>query len=121
MEEYINSKFEVSPFLNQFLTINGLYSKEGLVSLGDEEMRDRVSKFSFIHIGEFAEFIETYFGFNGTVEEFWALHKEEDFFDLLKPGDYAQLVIIQEAVTGLKGPKKKNKPKKSSKKSRILG
>lgn len=90
MEHFIRRNFNLSPFLDEFFTVLGLYNREAIVSLKDPAFLSKVNEYFKINIQKFKH-IEDVAG--------------QNIMENMKPGDAAQLNAIIEKVTNLKGKK----------------
>uniref|UniRef100_A0A336N0J4 CSON007614 protein n=1 Tax=Culicoides sonorensis TaxID=179676 RepID=A0A336N0J4_CULSO len=104
MENIINKQFSVSPFLQKFMEVMGLFNVEILKKFHLGEIKQRLFQYFIKNIHVFIEDYE-YFGFNLCPNKELLLEKFTggSLEDVLKPGDFITLEQIAEYSHNYKG------------------
>lgn len=114
METFIKNTFAISPFLDSFFNVFGLYNRDSIINLNETQFRKSIDSYFNKNIILFEPHFE-YMGYTGIVGE--------SVFDFFKPGDSFMLDLIIEKVSAMKKvlPQKKNAihNKKNSRREQI--
>lgn len=102
MESFIHKKFHISPFLCKFFEVCGLFNKEAIAYLEDETFLEKLKQFFLKNITQFNDFHD-YLGIeDNNTQKFIIENAQVHIFDIIKPGDYAQIQEIRTKVSSMK-------------------
>lgn len=87
MQNFIETTFQLSPFLSKFFDAFGLYNKQSITNLKNDNFCEQINQYFIKNISMFEDFFE-YLGINEDA------NAEYNIFDLFKPGDAMLLETI---------------------------
>lgn len=105
MQEFIESKYSLSPFLAKFLDAFALFNRESILQLKNSIFRKSINKYFQTNLALFKDF-DDYLG----LDKFSAL--DMDIFEMMKPGDALLLNTIVDDIAKIDVLPREKKAKK---------